>query len=60
MAPAWNVLLTMSVAALHAPYVHDLKGFDRPWQLLEEYVDDLIVTEVALGAGFQAIGRARA
>jgi ubiquinone/menaquinone biosynthesis C-methylase UbiE len=57
--PAWNVPLTALVAALHAPYVRDMAGFDRPWQLLEKYVDDLTVTEVAFGAGYRAIGRAR-
>jgi ubiquinone/menaquinone biosynthesis C-methylase UbiE len=58
--PAWNMPLMTTVAALHAPYVRDLTGFDQPWRLLEEYVDDLIVTVVATGAGFRAIGRARA
>ena len=57
--PMWNVALTALVAALHAPYVRDLAGFDQPWQVLEEYVDDLVVTEVAFGAGYRAIGRAR-
>jgi len=36
-----------------------MAGFDRPWQLLEKYVDDLTVTEVAFGTGYRAIGRAR-
>lgn len=58
--PSWNVPLTAFVAALHAPYVRNMAGFDRPWQLLEKYVDDLAVTEVAFGAGYRAIGRARA
>ena len=57
--PMWNVPLTALVAALHAPYVRDLAGFDRPWQVLEEYVDDLVVTDVAFGAGYRAVGRAR-
>jgi len=39
--------------------VRDLTGFDRPWRVLEEYVDDLVVTEVAFGAGYRAVGRAR-
>jgi hypothetical protein len=51
--------VTMTVASLHAPYVRDLAGFDRPWQLLERHLDGLVVTDVAFGAGFQAIGRAR-
>jgi hypothetical protein len=56
----WNVPFRMTVAALHAPYVRDLTGFDRPWRLLKHRVDDLIVTDLAFGAGFRAVGRARA
>jgi demethylmenaquinone methyltransferase/2-methoxy-6-polyprenyl-1,4-benzoquinol methylase len=56
---AWNVPLTMGVAALHSPYVRDFAGFDRPWRLLADHVEGLEVTELAFGAGFQAIGRAR-
>jgi SAM-dependent methyltransferase len=56
---AWNIPLTMTVASLHAPYVRDLAGFDRPWQLLERRLDGLVVTSVAFGSGFQAIGRVR-
>lgn len=58
-APLWNVGLNALVATLHTPYVRDLAGFDRPWQLLERYVDDLVVDEVAFGAGYEAVGRAR-
>ena len=58
--PTWNLGLTAMVAALHAPYIRDFHGFDRPWELLETHLDQPIVTEVALGAGFRAIGRARA
>ena len=57
--PPWNLPLTALVAALHAPYVQSMVGFDRPWQLLEHYVDHLTVTEVAFGAGYRAVGRAR-
>ena len=57
--PPWNLPLTALVAALHGPYVQSTVGFDRPWQLLEHYVDHLTVTEVAFGAGYRAVGRAR-
>jgi trans-aconitate methyltransferase len=46
-----------AVAALHAPFVRDFTGFDRPWRYLAELVDDLQVTEVAFGAGYLALGR---
>ena len=51
--------MTAVVAALHAPYVQNMDGFDRPWKVLEEYLYDLVVTEVAFGAGFRVLGRAR-
>lgn len=51
--------MTAVVAALHGPYVRDMAGFDRPWRPLEKYVEDLGVTEVAFGAGYRAVGRAR-
>jgi demethylmenaquinone methyltransferase/2-methoxy-6-polyprenyl-1,4-benzoquinol methylase len=56
---AWNVPLTMAVAALHSPYVRDFAGFDRPWRQLADRVEGLEVTELAFGSGFEAIGRAR-
>jgi demethylmenaquinone methyltransferase/2-methoxy-6-polyprenyl-1,4-benzoquinol methylase len=58
-APAWNVPVNAVVATLHSPYVRDLAGFDRPWRLLEHYVDGLEVTELALGAGYLSVGRTR-
>jgi SAM-dependent methyltransferase len=58
-APGWNVPVNALVATLHSPYVRDLAGFDRPWRLLEHYVGGLDVTELALGAGYLAVGRAR-
>jgi ubiquinone/menaquinone biosynthesis C-methylase UbiE len=45
------------VTALHAPFVADFTGFDRPWQLLAEFVPDLRIHELALGAGYLALGR---
>ncbi|NMH97761.1 class I SAM-dependent DNA methyltransferase [Pseudonocardia acidicola] len=57
--PAWEVPLTFVVRAVHAPYIRDFTGFDRPWRLLEEYLDDFHVTEVAFGTGYIAVGRAR-
>ena len=42
--------------ALHAPFVADFTGFDKPWRLLTEFVPDLRVHELALGAGYLAVG----
>jgi hypothetical protein len=45
------------VTALHAPFVADFTGFDKPWRLLTEFVPDLRVQEHSLGAGYPAVGR---
>ncbi|MHA6794404.1 hypothetical protein ACVGVM_12985 [Pseudonocardia bannensis] len=45
--------------ALHAPYVRDFTGFDRPWAHLADRVSDLDVREVAMGGGYLASGRVR-
>ena len=44
------------VRALHAPFVADFTGFDKPWRLLAEFVPDLHVHEHAFGAGYLASG----
>ena len=44
------------VHALHAPFVADFTGFDKPWRLLAEFVPDLRVHENSFGAGFLALG----
>ena len=56
--PAWAVGLNAGVMALHAPYVRDFTGFDRPWAQLAARVPGLRVREVAMGAGYVAFGRA--
>jgi SAM-dependent methyltransferase len=55
--PAWAIGLNASVLTLHAPYVRDFAGFERPWSHLGERVPDLAVRELALGAGYVATGR---
>lgn len=54
----WLAPLTALVAAVHAPFVRDFTGFDRPWRHLAELVDELRITEVAFGTGYLALGRA--
>lgn len=53
----WLAPLSAVVAAVHAPFVQDFTGFDRPWRRLAELIDGLRVTEIAFGAGYLAIGR---
>ena len=52
----WTWPLRAWVADLHAPFVTDFIGFDRPWRLLAEVAPDLRVRELAFGAGYLAIG----
>ncbi|WP_214370720.1 class I SAM-dependent methyltransferase [Pseudonocardia sp. H11422] len=56
-APVWAVALNAGVLALHAPYVRDFTGFERPWAHLADRVPGLDVREVAMGAGYLAAGR---
>jgi trans-aconitate methyltransferase len=51
------VALNSMVRVLHAPYVRSFSGFDRPWCLLEECVEDVRVRELAFGSGFVMTGR---
>ena len=39
--PAWAIGLNAGVLALHAPYVRDFTGFDRPWTQLAARVPGL-------------------
>jgi trans-aconitate methyltransferase len=55
----WMWPLRPWVEALHAPYITDFTGFDRPWKRLATYIPDLQVHEVAYGAGYIAIGHTR-
>jgi hypothetical protein len=52
----WLRPLRAWVTELHAPFVADFTGFDRPWRLLARYVPDLRVHELAFGAGYLALG----
>jgi SAM-dependent methyltransferase len=58
-APWWMGPLNLFVLATHQPYVRDFRGFDRPWRLLEGFLEGLRVTEVAFGSGYLALGRTR-
>jgi SAM-dependent methyltransferase len=58
-APPWAMAVNAGVVALHAPFVRDFAGFDRPWSHLAERVPGLEVQEVAMGGGYLAAGRAR-
>ena len=50
------VAVNSTIRALHAPYVRDFAGFDRPWRYLEQLVEDVQVREMAFGAGYVMTG----
>jgi len=52
----WLWSFRQLVADLHAPFITDFTGFDKPWRHLTEYVPDLRVQQIASGAGYLAIG----
>jgi SAM-dependent methyltransferase len=52
------VALNVQARMVHAPYVRDFAGFHRPWQHLEQLVEDVSVRELALGTGYVMTGRA--
>jgi hypothetical protein len=56
------LMVTMNwvVRTAHAPYVRSFSGFDRPWQHLEQMVEDVQVREMAFGSGYIMTGRAPA
>jgi SAM-dependent methyltransferase len=51
------VAINSMVRMLHAPYVRDFSGFDRPWRYLEGLVEDVQVREMAFGGGYVMTGR---
>ena len=58
-APAM-VAVNIQARVLHAPYVRSFDGFDRPWQHLEQLVEDVQVRELAFGSGYVMTGKAPA
>jgi len=55
-APAWALALNAGILALHAPFVRDFTGFDRPWRHLAPRLNRMRVQEVAMGGGYLASG----
>jgi SAM-dependent methyltransferase len=52
----WLWPLRFWVADLHAPFITDFTGFDRPWRLLAEHVPNLRVQQLGAGTGYLAYG----
>ena len=57
-APWAMMALNLQVRMLHAPYVRSFSGFGRPWNHLEELIEDIHIREVALGSGYIVTGQA--
>ena len=56
LAAPLMIAVNSTVMMLHAPYVRDFSGFDRPWRYLEHLVEDVQVEEMAFGGGFVMTG----
>lgn len=56
-AAKWLIVLNSYVAALHRPFIRNFEGFDRPWSLLNPYLPELNISQMALGTGYVATGR---
>jgi SAM-dependent methyltransferase len=54
----WMWPLRTWITQLHAPFINDFTGFDKPWRQLARHVPDLQVRELAFGAGYLALGHA--
>jgi len=57
-AAPWMVGVNLQARMLHAPYVRSFGGFRRPWNHLEQLIEDVRIREVALGAGYIMTGQA--
>ena len=57
MGRAVMMAVNMQARMLHAPYVRSFEGFDRPWNHLEQLLDDVHVRELAFGSGYVLTGR---
>ena len=57
-AASWMVAVNLQARMLHAPFVRSFEGFDRPWNHLEQLIDNVHVREVALGSGYIVTGQA--
>ena len=58
-AAPWMMAVNLQTRMLHAPYVRSFEGFDRPWNHLEQLLDDVRVRELAFGSGYVLTGRSR-
>jgi len=56
-APPWKAALNLVSRAVHEPFVTSFDGFEQPWRLLADFVEDLHVSDVAFGSGYVAVGR---
>ena len=56
-AAPWLVAVNLLARTLHAPYVRSFEGFDRPWNHLEQLIEDVQVRELAFGSGYVLTGR---
>jgi hypothetical protein len=51
------VLVNFFVRRSAARYVTTFEGLDRPWRILEKYMEAIEIRELALGGAYVASGR---
>jgi hypothetical protein len=51
------VAVNMQARMLHAPYLRSFEGSGRPWNHLEQLIEDVHVRELAFGSGYVLTGR---
>ena len=56
-AAPWMMAANMQSRMLDAPYVRSFEGFGRPWNHLEQLLEDVHFRELALGCGYVLTGR---
>jgi arsenite methyltransferase len=59
LAPRWLAPLNLVVRAQARPYMTTFEGLERPWDLLEAYLQDFERETVLFGTGYVGWGEAR-
>jgi ubiquinone/menaquinone biosynthesis C-methylase UbiE len=57
LAGGWSPVVNFFVRRSARPYVTTVRGLDRPWRELEQYVDGFDVRSLALGGAYVASAR---
>jgi ubiquinone/menaquinone biosynthesis C-methylase UbiE len=56
LAPRWAVPVNIAVRLIARRFVTTFEGMDRPWELLQPHVSELLIEPLALGGAYVAWG----